>query len=98
VARLEAIDVDGLPEDVARQVFGEWARTCARLCRERGIAEPLRYAPDPGRGAVIARTLGQRAVPVALPGAKDVAELAARPGGRALFGAVAQRHADGIAA
>ena len=38
VARLETLDVDGLPEDVARQVFGEWARTCARLCRERGIA------------------------------------------------------------
>lgn len=55
VARLETVDVDGLPEDMTRQVFGEWARTCARLCRERGIAEPLRYAPDPGRGAVIAR-------------------------------------------
>jgi len=55
VARLETLDVDGLPEDLARQVFGEWARACARLCRERGIAEPLRCAPDPGRGAVIAR-------------------------------------------
>ena len=55
VARLETLDVDGLPEELARQVFGEWARACARLCRDRGIAEPLRYAPDPGRGAVIAR-------------------------------------------
>ena len=55
---------------------------------------------EAGRAATaeLARTLGQRAVPVALPGAKDVAELAARPGGRALFGAVARRHADGIAA
>ena len=55
LARLETIDVEGLPEDLARQVFGEWARACARLCRERETVEPLRYAPDPGRGAVIAR-------------------------------------------
>ncbi len=55
VARLEALDVDGLPDDIARQLFGEWARACSRLCRERETVEPLRYAPDPGRGAVIAR-------------------------------------------
>ena len=55
VARLEAVDVDGLPEELARHIFGEWARACSRLCRERSLAEPLRYAPDPGRGAVIAR-------------------------------------------
>lgn len=55
VATLATIDVQGLPEPLARQVFGEWARACARLCHEREIAEPLRYAPDPGRGAVIAR-------------------------------------------
>ncbi len=55
VARLETLDVEGLPEDLARQLFGEWARACSRLCRDREIAEPLRYAPDPGRGAVIAR-------------------------------------------
>lgn len=55
VARLEALDIEGLPDDLARQLFGEWARACARLCRERETVEPLRYAPDPGRGAVIAR-------------------------------------------
>lgn len=55
VARLETVDTDGLPEPLARQVFGAWARACSRLCRERGIVEPLRYAPDPGSGAVIAR-------------------------------------------
>ncbi len=55
VAQLEALDVDRLPESLACQVFGEWARACSRLCRERGITEPLRYAPDPGRGAVITR-------------------------------------------
>jgi hypothetical protein len=56
VARLEILDVDGLPDPLARQVFGEWARACSRLCRKRGITDPLRYAPDPGRGAVIARS------------------------------------------
>jgi len=55
VAQLEALDVDGLPESLACQVFGEWARACSRLCRERGIIEPLRYAPDPGPGVVITR-------------------------------------------
>lgn len=55
MGRLAALDVDGLPDPLSRQVFGEWARACARLCRERGLVEPLRYAPDPGRGAVIAR-------------------------------------------
>ncbi|MFN8632905.1 MAG: hypothetical protein U0893_03555 [Chloroflexota bacterium] len=58
VARLEAVDVDGLPSSLAAQVFGEWARAASRLCRERGIAEPLRYAPDPGRGAIVARDAG----------------------------------------
>lgn len=43
------------PSLIPSAPFGEWARACARLCRERGLSEPLRYAPDPGRGAVIAR-------------------------------------------
>lgn len=55
IARLEVLDVSELPDSLARQVFGEWARACARLCRERGAIEPLRYAPEPGRGAVLAR-------------------------------------------
>jgi hypothetical protein len=55
LARLEALDVAGLPDPLARQVFGTWAKACARLCRRRGLAEPLRYAPDPGRGALLAR-------------------------------------------
>jgi hypothetical protein len=55
IARLEALDVDGLPSVLAAQVFGEWARACSRLCRERGVDEALRYAPDPGRGAIVAR-------------------------------------------
>ena len=52
---LTALDVEGLPEPLSRQVFGEWARVCSRLCQEREIQEPLRYAPNPGRGTVIAR-------------------------------------------
>lgn len=55
VRLLERLAPDGLPAALSRQVFGEWARACARLCRERGLAEPLRYAPEPGRGAVLAR-------------------------------------------
>ena len=54
VARFEALDVDGLPQPLAAQVFGEWARACARLCRERGIEGPLRFAPHAGRGAILA--------------------------------------------
>mgnify|MGYP001236564503 CR=1 FL=1 len=54
LARLEALDVDGLPEALAKQVFGGWARVCAWRCKELGL-EPLRFAPFPGRGAVIAR-------------------------------------------
>ena len=30
-------------------------RACSRLCKDRGITEALRYAPEPGSGAVIAR-------------------------------------------
>jgi hypothetical protein len=55
IACLEALELDGLPADLSRQVFGEWAAACSRVCRRRGYAEPLRYAPLPGRGAVLAR-------------------------------------------
>lgn len=51
--RLEGLDVAGLPDDLARRVFGAWAEACARLCREQGIDAPLRYAPDPGCGLVL---------------------------------------------
>ena len=55
VARLAELDIDGLPETINRQLFGEWARACSRLCRDRQLLHPLRYAPDPGRGVVLAR-------------------------------------------
>lgn len=55
-AALEAVDVDGLSDELARLVFGEWARVNSRrLADEREEREPLRYAPDPGRGLVLAR-------------------------------------------
>jgi len=55
LALLEGLDVDGLPEGLAGQVFGQWAKTAARVCRERGLSQPLRYAPRKGRGAVLTR-------------------------------------------
>ncbi len=54
VAALERLVVDDLPDPLARQVFGAWARACLRLCRERAIQAPLRYAPHPGRGVILA--------------------------------------------
>lgn len=61
IARFEALDVNHLPDALARQIFGAWAQACSRLCKDRGIAEPLRYAPNPGRGAVIARETAEGA-------------------------------------
>jgi hypothetical protein len=60
VARLTTLDVDGLPRELSRQVFGEWARACRRLCRAHELVEPLRYAPDPGRGAILAKECADR--------------------------------------
>jgi hypothetical protein len=90
IAVLETLDLEGLPADLGRQVFGEWAAACARVCRRRGYAEPLRYAPLPGRGAVLARErpngdyvvlsalgMGPRWQPGATVAARDVG--AARP-------------------
>ena len=70
IARLEALDVDGLPDDLAGEVFGEWARAWSKQCRAVGIEEPLRFAPDPGRGAVLARdTTGEPDAPYKVLGA-----------------------------
>jgi len=55
IKHLAALDVAGLPVEIGCQVFGAWAQACARLCRQRGLIEPLRYAPTPGRGAILAR-------------------------------------------
>ncbi len=71
IARLEALDLAGLPEHLRHQITGLWAAACARLCRERGDAEPrLRYLPQPGVGVVVAReAAGQPYVVVSALGA-----------------------------
>jgi hypothetical protein len=55
VVLLAALEVDDLPDPLGRQVFGAWATACRQLCEQRELLEPLRYAPDPGSGLVIAR-------------------------------------------
>jgi len=55
VALLAALDVTDLPEPLSRQLFGSWAKACRQLCELRELLEPLRFAPDPGRGMVVAR-------------------------------------------
>ena len=54
VAILEALDVVGLPEHLSREIFGRWLRAWTTLCEEMGVEEPLRYAPEQGRGAILA--------------------------------------------
>ena len=75
---------------VRRDVLGELGRF-ARLYLALD-------ADDAGRAgaAVLREALGPRAVPVALPGVKDVAELALLPEGRAVFvDALRRRRAPG---
>jgi len=55
VKRLGTVDTSALPEPVARQVFGVWARACLQLCRRRGLHEPVRFGGGAGRGVAFAR-------------------------------------------
>ncbi len=56
VARLERVDLQGLPQDLLHQISGVWAAACARLCQARGVTAPLlRYLPAPAHGVVVAR-------------------------------------------
>jgi len=55
VARLESLDLNGLPEPLLRQIVGVWTALCSRLCQERGITGYLRYGSAPGHGVIIAR-------------------------------------------
>ena len=55
VGRLAGVHMDGLPEDLARQVFGVWSNACHALIRQRGWHEPRRYSPATSRGMVLAR-------------------------------------------
>jgi len=56
VARLASVQMDGLPDDLARRVFGLWSNACAQLVQQRGWHEPYRYAPATSRGVVFARS------------------------------------------
>jgi hypothetical protein len=55
VARLAAVDMHELPEDLARRVFGLWSNNCSKLVRHAGMHEPRRYSPATSRGMVMAR-------------------------------------------
>jgi len=57
VGRLAGVHMDGLPEDLARQVFGVWSNACHALLRQRGWHEPRRYSPATSRGVVLARRI-----------------------------------------
>jgi hypothetical protein len=57
VARLAGVAMDGLPDDLARRVFGLWSNACARLVDQRGWHEPYRYVPATSRGVVFARPM-----------------------------------------
>ncbi len=55
VGRLAAVDMEGLPEDLARRVFGVWSNACFQLVRQSDMLEPRRYSPATSRGVVFAR-------------------------------------------
>jgi hypothetical protein len=45
----------GLPEDLARRVFGVWSHNCLKLVRQSGLSDPRRHSPAVSRGMVFAR-------------------------------------------
>ena len=49
------MSIDGLPEDLARRVFGLWSNACAQAVVQRSWHEPHRDAPRTSRGIVFAR-------------------------------------------
>ena len=55
VGRLAALDMEGLPENLARRVFGLWSNACSQLVRQSGMFDPRRYSPLTSRGVVFAR-------------------------------------------
>jgi hypothetical protein len=55
VARLTAVDLYELPDDLARRIFGLWSNNCLKLVRQSGMHEPRRYSPATSRGVVFAR-------------------------------------------
>jgi hypothetical protein len=55
MTRLAGVEMDGVPEDLARQLFGIWSDVCLTVVKHRGWNEPLRDAPETSRGVVFAR-------------------------------------------
>ena len=53
---LEPLDLTGVPEPLARQVYGCWLQACRRL----GLDQAVHYAPAFGRGAVLVPTTDDR--------------------------------------
>lgn len=58
-ARLASVAMDGLPDDLARQMFGIWSELCLKVVRQRGWIDPERYAPRTSRGMVFARATAE---------------------------------------
>jgi len=54
-ARLATVDMEGLPDDLARRVFGLWSKHCFYIARQSGLLEPKRYSPATSRGLVMAQ-------------------------------------------
>jgi hypothetical protein len=54
VAALAGLDLDGVPEELCRQVFGVWIDACIRVCHARRVRGLLRRGPVAFRAAVLA--------------------------------------------
>jgi hypothetical protein len=55
IGRLADVQMHGLPDDLARQVFGVWSNACYWFVQQLGWLEPLRYSIVTSRGAVLAK-------------------------------------------
>jgi hypothetical protein len=55
IGRLADVQMHGLPDDLARQVFGVWSNACYQFVQQHGWLEPLRYSIVTSRGAVLAK-------------------------------------------
>ena len=53
--RLAGVAMDGLPDDLARQMFGIWSELCLKVVQRRGWIDAQRYAPRTSRGVAFAR-------------------------------------------
>jgi hypothetical protein len=55
LARLTAVELDGVPHELARRLFGLWSNACLQLVQAQGLLDPRRYSPTTSRGVVLAR-------------------------------------------